>query len=331
MGLVRIRALIIPLNTDSWRFMGESAAPAPEDDAPAPEDGLAPDVALAPEAGAPAPAGTEPAAMPESPPSMLESQASRSRVDAPREHEALEMKRMMKTLKVGEQAQFEYALMDEIVKLQEALEVNAVHTTKERAELQDKVDKVIAARSTSNAAAERMAEMEAAMQSAQQGELARIEQRRKESEDRMAAREKDAERVRKIEARKKEEQRLLAGRWATLPARLACLAHPATPAPPALAPSRAGPSSLATHRPRAFPPTARPPSPSRLGSRRCTHTAFCMYVHRTHSACAPHARRMRGVACAPHARRVHTHARHVHAAGANAPRDYDEGRGGGAA
>jgi len=131
-------------------------------------------------------------------------------VDAPREHEALEMKSMMKTLKVGEQAQFEYALMDEIVKLQEALEVNAVHTTKERAELQDKVDKVIAARSTSNAAAERMAEMEAAMQSAQQGELARIEQRRKESEDRMAAREKDAERVRKIEARKKEEQRLLA-------------------------------------------------------------------------------------------------------------------------
>ena len=34
---------------------------------------------------------------------------------------------MMKTLKVGEQAQFEYALMDEIVKLQEALEMNQVH------------------------------------------------------------------------------------------------------------------------------------------------------------------------------------------------------------
>lgn len=120
------------------------------------------------------------------------------------------MKSMMKTLKVGEQAQFEYALMDEIVKLQEALEMNQVHTSQENAEIQAKVDKKNAAKAGSEEARERMAAMEAALNGAQAGELARIEQRRKEGEERMAAREKESERVRKLEARKKEEQRLLA-------------------------------------------------------------------------------------------------------------------------
>ena len=120
------------------------------------------------------------------------------------------MKSMMKTLKVGEQAQFEYALMDEIVKLQEALELNQVHTKQEKAELQATADKKAAAKSSSAEARERMAAMEAALGAAQQGELARIEQRREEGEERMAAREAESERVRKLEARKKEEQRLLA-------------------------------------------------------------------------------------------------------------------------
>ena len=184
-----------------------SATAAPEADAPAPE------------AEAAAPAGTvEPATVPESPPAaLLESQASaagagsppgsrlsqasRSRVEAPRE--AKEMKGLLKTLKVGEQAQFEYALMDEIVKLQEALEMNQVHTKAEKAEIQAKVDKKAAAKAGSAEARERMEAMEAALVGAQAGELARIERRRKEGEERMAAREKESERVRKLEARKK--------------------------------------------------------------------------------------------------------------------------------
>lgn len=120
------------------------------------------------------------------------------------------MKGLLKTLKVGEQAQFEYALMDEIVKLQEALEMNQVHTKAEKAEIQAKVDKKAAAKAGSAEARERMEAMEAALVGAQAGELARIERRRKEGEERMAAREKESERVRKLEARKKEEQRLLA-------------------------------------------------------------------------------------------------------------------------
>ena len=78
-----------------------------------------------------------------------------------------------------------------------------MHSSREKAEIQDKVDKKAAAKAGSADARERMAAMEAALVGAQAGELARIEQRRKEGEDRMAAREKESERVRKLEARKK--------------------------------------------------------------------------------------------------------------------------------
>ena len=150
----------------------------------------------APEDAAPAPA-----------PAMDD---SKSRVAASSEEH--EMKSMLNTLKMGAQAQFEYALMDEIVKLQEALELNAQKTSIDKAEIQATKDKAQAKKQAAGDHAARMAEMEAALQSAQQEEIKKIAQRRADAEKRLADRDKESKRVAQLEARKKEEQRLLAVR-----------------------------------------------------------------------------------------------------------------------
>lgn len=120
------------------------------------------------------------------------------------------MRNMFKELKLGAQATYESHLMDEIVKLQEALDLEDQHVAERKAEVQQQVAAEKARRQGSSDRASRMAEMEAALQGANQEELKRIQARRAAAEKRLAEREADSKRTRELEARKKEEQRLLA-------------------------------------------------------------------------------------------------------------------------
>ena len=112
--------------------------------------------------------------------------------------EEREMRSMLHTLKLGAQAQYEHHLMDEIVKLQEALEVEAERVAERNAEVQQQVAAEKARKAGNSDRASRMAEMEAALQGANAEELKRIQQRRAAAEQRLADREAESRRTREL-------------------------------------------------------------------------------------------------------------------------------------
>ena len=185
----------------------DAAAEAPAA-APAPAEAAAdaPAAAPAPDAGAPS-SSSQPTL-----PVSVSAPAARTRMSPEdvRAAEEEDMRNMFKELKLGAQATYESHLMDEIVKLQEALDMEDQHVAERKAEVQQQVAAEKARRQGSSDRASRMAEMEAALQGANQEELRRIQERRANAEKRLAEREADSRRTRELEARKKEEQRMLA-------------------------------------------------------------------------------------------------------------------------